>query len=155
EGGNVLGPALPSAGAQKPLPQISVRILNQNYNQIVPANQLNGGKSIDVPLDHQNPDGTYSIPLALTPEAVKPLLDVDRIFLQVVPETPSVEYEISQVPTVLDVFDAATKTEHVIKPAPSPQNKAQPTPPSFMTQSNRYGFQVAGSSKGQGSVAVY
>jgi ABC-type transport system involved in multi-copper enzyme maturation permease subunit len=155
EGGNALGPAAPNAGTPKPVPQISVRILNQNLSPIIPGNQINGGKPIDVPLDHQNPNGTYSIPLPLSPEVVRQLLDVERIYIRVVPETPAVEYEVTDVPTVIDAFDAANRTEHVIKPAPSDDDKTRPSPPIFTTQTNRYGLQVAGSSKGEGSVAIY
>lgn len=159
----VLGPAFPAtqpepttqATVPKPMPQISIRLLSPNLSPLVSANQINEGKLIDVPVDHENPDGSYTIPLVLTPEVIRQLLDTERIYVEVVPETPSVEYEVSATPTVLDVFDLTSKTEHMIRPAPSDTDKSRPSEPQFLSRSNRYGLQVAGSSKGNGSVAVY
>lgn len=157
EGEQALGPAAPNAApmaAPMPKPQISVRFLSQNLTPLVSASQINGGKLIDVPLGRRNADGTYTIPVTLSADVVKALLDFDSVYIEVSSETPSVEYEISREPTVIDVI-APGSGEHVIHPAPLPKDNGRPTPPEFLSRSNRYGLQVAGSSNGTGSVAIY
>lgn len=142
-----LGPALPGQElAALPLPQLTVRLLDKNLAVMVPEAQLNAGKmaTAKAGIDPKLND-PYTIPAFLPPAAVRSVLQAGHFFVQVVPETNSVEYEVGETPTVLDVIDA-NGAEHVIKAA---------GPPRFISTSNRFGMKIVGSNKGTGSVAVF
>lgn len=145
--GAIFGPTLEGQAAQgKPTPQLTVELLDQQRNVIVPAKEIAGGKPTSAPPESkQNPDGTYSIATLLPPEAVRQILNNRRVYVAVTPETPSVEYEVTATPTVLFVQDA-TGAQHVIKAV---------GPPRFISHVGRYGMQINGSTDGTGSVASF
>jgi ABC-type transport system involved in multi-copper enzyme maturation permease subunit len=123
---HALGPALPGEElAPMPIPQLTVRALDTNLSVIVPEAQVNGGK------------------MASAKSGVDP--KSGKFYLQVIPETNSVQYEVTQTPTVIDVIDSGG-AEHVIKAA---------APPRYISMANRYGMKIVGNSKGEGSVAVF
>ena len=136
----------------KPIPQLSIHILDENRHILVPANHLNGGKAINI--KRQNPDGTYTIPMVLPAEAIHDLLNAGRFLIEVVPDTPSVGYEVSEMPTVLDVI-GKSRPPLMIKPAADPSSPTHTATPLFFSKTNRYGMQIAGSPKGDGAVAVF
>jgi len=145
-----MGPGLSEHA--KPIPQLSIHILDENRHTLVPANHLNGGKPVSI--QRQNADGTYTIPMALSADAIRDILNVGRFSIEVVPETPSVRYEVSQMPTVLDVI-GKSRPPQMIKPAPDPSLPDHVAPPQFLSKTNRYGMQIVGSPKEDGSVAVF
>lgn len=136
----------------KPIPQLSIHILDAARHVLVPANHLNGGKPINI--QRQNQDGTYTIPMVLPAEAIHDILNVGRFYIEVIPETPSVRYEVSEMPTVLDVI-GKTHPSQMIKPAADPSSTSHTAAPLFFSKTNRYGMQIVGSPKGDGAVAVF
>ena len=136
----------------KPIPQLSILILDANRHVLVPANRLNGGKPISI--QRQNQDGTYTIPMVLPAEAIHDILNVGRFYIEVIPETPSVRYEVSEMPTVLDVI-GKTHPPQMIKPAADPSLPNRAATPLFFSKTNRYGMQIVGSPKADGAVAVF
>jgi ABC-type transport system involved in multi-copper enzyme maturation permease subunit len=140
----LLGPAAPGSDIQaKPIPQLTVELLDAQRQPLVPAAQINGGQYTDA--GPQNPDGTYSIATPLKPEEIRPLLDARKFYVSTLPQTPSVEYKVSATPTVLLVFDA-NKKQHTI---------AASGPPRFISHPGKYGVQIVGSPTGDGSVADF
>jgi hypothetical protein len=144
--GAFVGPTLPGqSGEGIPVPQVSIQIYDGSGNIIVPSSEINEGKpSTALP---QNKDGTYTIPTALTPEAVRRILTTPKFYVSTTPETLSVEYEINGSPTVLDVR-TLDKGDHVINPVPD-------TPPRFSSANGRYGMQIIGTLKGDVSIAEF
>lgn len=152
---SLMGPSLPGHETYPlPIPQISIRILDQDLNEVVSAKQINNGELISVPLDRQNQDGSYTIVVGLSPSAVATIAGLKKFWISVIPETNSVEYEVRQMPTVLDVL-TADRTEHMIRPAPDPRGPNGLASPRFISQSNRWGMKIMGSAKGDGSVGVF
>ena len=140
----LLGPATPGTDIQaKPIPQLTVELLDADRHSLVPAAQINGGQYTDV--GPQNADGTYSIATPLKPEEIRPLLDARKFYVATLPQTPSVEYEVSATPTVLLVIDASKK-QHLI---------AASGPPRFISHPGKYGVQIVGSPTGNGSAADF
>jgi hypothetical protein len=132
--GAVFGPVLPGQNSQgKPKAMLSFAILGPELNVLVPQKEVNGGAPTVAP-DKANPDGSYTIATPLAPEVVRQLLNVDHFGLSVTPETPSIEYEITTTPTVLDVF-TPDHVEHVIHAV---------GPPRFISHPGRYGMQIMG-----------
>jgi len=143
--GVAFGPSLPNQNPseRRPTPQLSVAVLDANGNVLVLAKDINGGKATDAPTP--NEDGSYTIATPLTADAIRQLLNSRRFFISVTPETPSVIYEITKTPTVLDVFNAA-KTEHVIRASGVPH---------FTSYQGRYGLQIVGKAAVDGAVADF
>lgn len=143
---HALGPALPGEDlVPMPVPGLTLRVLDTNLSVIVPEAQINGGKMALRPGIDPKSTEPYTIPAFLGPEVDRKLIGTGKFYLQVVPETNSIEYEVTQTPTVIDVIDTNT-TEHVIKAA---------GPPRFVSMANRYGMKIVGRSDGKGSVAVF
>jgi ABC-type transport system involved in multi-copper enzyme maturation permease subunit len=143
---HALGPALPGEElVPMPIPQLTVRILDEGLAVLVPDAVMNGGKmaSAQGGIDPKS-TAPYILPAGLPNEAVRKVIQAGHFFIQVVPETNSVEYEVNQTPTVLDIFDGTA--DHVIKSS---------GPPRFISMANRYGMKIVGNSKGEGSVAVF
>ncbi|HEY8751935.1 MAG TPA: hypothetical protein VIM11_28395 [Tepidisphaeraceae bacterium] len=142
-----LGPALPGTDLTPiPIPQLTVRVLDENLAVIVPDTLINGGKLVTAkPGIDLNSTDPYIIPCVLPPEALRKIIQSGRFFVQVVPETNAVQYEITPTPVVLDIIDG-NGGEHVIKAAGGPR---------FISMANRYGMKIVGNSKGEGSVAVF
>jgi ABC-type transport system involved in multi-copper enzyme maturation permease subunit len=140
----LLGPATPGSDIQaKPIPQLTIELLDEQRQSLVRAAQINGGQSTDA--GPQNADGSYSIATPLKPEEVRPLLDARKFYVSTLPQTPSVEYQVSATPTVLLVFDA-NKKAHTI---------AASGPPRFISHPGKYGVQIVGSPTGNGSAADF
>ena len=155
-GAPAIGPSLPTTQpttrpAGRPIPQITVRIVDEDLNSMVAPNDINQGKAVNAT---PAPDGSYLMVAPLSPAAAAKILSRDRIQVEIIPETPSVEYEVAEKPTALIVVHP-DGTGDAIQPAPDPQHPGQPAPPRFISNTNRYGLQVMGSSKGAGSVAAY
>ena len=92
-----------------------------------------------------NADGSYTIATPLTADVIRQLLNAQRFNVSVSPETPSVIYEVSSTPTVLDVVNA-DRTEHVIHASGRPH---------FASFVGRYGMQIVGSKTAKESVADF
>jgi hypothetical protein len=157
---NVLGPDLPGHERKlKPIPQLSIEIVDENQNVLVSSRQINGGKPASAPVNRPpNADGTYSIAIPLDGQDVSKMLESRRFFIKVLPATPSVEYEVDRMPTVIDVPRKGADgnwVDQVIKPAPDPNQLDGVALPRFITTMHRYGMQVLGSPDGKGSVAVF
>ena len=143
----VIGPV---PGAQQPvpvpIPQLLVQVLDKNMTVLVAQRDINSGKPASakagIPRESTNP---YSIPAYLDPATVHTLIEKGSFYVQSIPDTNSVEYEVSSTPTVLDVIDAGGK-EHVIRAS---------GPPRFLSTAGRYGMKIIGNSKGEGSVAMF
>lgn len=142
--GQKLGPALPGQDLQaKPIPSLTVSILDAQRYPLIQTAQINGGKFTDVV--HQNQDSTYTIPTPLQPEQVRQLLDAGTFYISTLPETPSVEYEVTPTPTVL-VVQGASGPPQTIKAAGAPR---------FISHPGKYGPQIVGDPKGEGSAADF
>jgi ABC-type transport system involved in multi-copper enzyme maturation permease subunit len=142
--GQTLGPAIPGQSNQaKPLPQLSVEIRDAHQEPLIPARQINGGQLTTAP--KPNPDGTYTIATPLSAENIRALLDAGKFYVATEPQTPSVEYEITTKPTVLFVRQPG-KPDVTIAPTGNPR---------FSSHPGRYGMQIMGSPKGDGSVADF
>jgi len=159
EGGSSIGPPLPGQDQGKPVPQITLHVVDWDYNELVPPAEINGGKMAAAILEnHTDPNAPYTIPSVLSVDAIQKLLAVDKFFIEIIPETSSVEYEVSPMPLVLDVIQQSggQQLEHQIKPMPDPRRPGQVMPPRFISQISRYGFKIAGSTKPDDrAVAVY
>ncbi|HSU68905.1 MAG TPA: ABC transporter permease subunit [Tepidisphaeraceae bacterium] len=138
----------PTVANLKPKPQLSLMFLDTARETLIPATDINEGKLTTAPPDRlRNPDGTYTIATPLTPQNVRKLLDNPQFFLRVTPETPSVEYEVTDTPTVLTVLDANMKAMGTIWPNGKPH---------FVSGTGRYGgMQVVGDPTGNGSAADF
>lgn len=130
-----------------PIPQLSLRVLDQNMNVLLAEKDINLGNmataDAGIPLDSPKP---YILKAFLSPEAIHTLTQTGKFYIQVIPETYSVEYEISLTPTVLDIFDANTRTEKVIKASGEPK---------YISASGRYGMKIVGKSDGSGSLGLF
>jgi ABC-type transport system involved in multi-copper enzyme maturation permease subunit len=143
---HALGPALPGEDlVPMPVPALTIRVLDPGLAVIEKETDINGGKmAMKAGIDTKSVD-PYTIPAYLSPEVDRKLIQTGKFFLQVVPETNSIEYEITQTPTVLLMIDASGQS-HIIKAA---------GPPRFVSMANRYGMKIVGRSDGTGSVAVF
>jgi len=140
----LFGPASPGQEIQaKPIPQLAIELLDARRLPLVPQAQINGGKYTDAL--QPNADGSSSIATPLKPEDVRPLLDAQKFYVSTLPQTPSVEYMVSATPTVLLVIDSQQK-QHVISAS---------GPPRFISHAGKYGEQIVGSPKGDGSAADF
>jgi ABC-type transport system involved in multi-copper enzyme maturation permease subunit len=130
-----------------PIPQLTLRVLDPSMNVVLAEKDINGGNmataQAGIPLDSTKP---YTITAGLSTEAVRTLIQAGKFYIQVIPETFSVEYEIAPTPTVLDIFDANTKSEQVVKAS---------DPPRFISSSGRYGMKIIGKSDGTGSIGFF
>lgn len=141
----IMGPAAPGQDIQaKPIPQLTVELLNADRRTLVPSALINGGKYTTA--GPANPDGTYSIATVLTPDIVRQMLDAGQFYVSTLPQTPSVEYEVTQTPTVLVVEPLGKAVSTTIKAS---------GPPRFISHVGKYGPQIAGNPKGEGSVADF
>lgn len=142
--GQTLGPTLPGQNNQAmPLPQITVAFRDAQQAEFIPAAQVNGGQFATA--SKPSPDGNYSIATPLSAENVRALLDAGRFFVATEPQTPSVEYEVTTQPTVLLVQ----------QPGKDPVTIHAAGNPRFFSHPGRYGMQITGSPKGDGSVADF
>jgi len=146
-----IGP-LPENETVRPIPQLSIHLLDENRAVMIGPKDIELGKRFDIP-PPEKPDEPSVIPIELTPEQLSRVMSHPHFYVAVVPETPSVQYEITATPTVVDI--RAAEREQVIKPAPDKNHAGQTARPRFLGKANRYGMQVAGSPDGNGSVAVY
>jgi hypothetical protein len=143
-----MGPQLPGQTLTPiPLPQLTVRVLDQNLNVVLAEKDINGGNMATaqsgIALDSTQP---YILTSGLSIEAIRTLLQTGKFYVQVVPETYSVEYEVAPTPTVLNVFDLTDKTNHLIRASGSPR---------FVSASGRYGMKIIGKSDGSGSIGLF
>lgn len=137
------GPAMPGQDMQaKPIPTLTVDFLDAQREPLIPAAQVNGGKLTEAA--RENRDGTYSIDTPLQPDQIRQLLDAGTFYVSMLPQTPSVEYEVTPTPTVLVVQSASG--QQTIRPSGGPR---------FISHVGRYGPQIAGDPKGQGSAADF
>lgn len=142
--GQTLGPALPGQSNQaKPLPQVSVAFRDAQQAEFIPARQVNGGELTTA--IKPSPDGNYTIATPLSGENIRALLDAGKFFVATEPQTPSVQYEVTTRPTVLLVQQPG-KQPVTIQPTGNPR---------FFSHPGRYGMQIVGSPKGDGSVADF
>ena len=139
--GKVFGPALKSP---MPLPQLSFSILNRDRTVIVSPTEINNGHLTNFP-HSGNEDAPYTVGTPLTPDQVRTLLNAREFSIDVNPETPSVDYFVSQTPTVLLVIDA-TGNKQMIKAT---------GPPRFISHVGKYGMQITGNPRGTGSAADF
>ncbi|HXE55897.1 MAG TPA: hypothetical protein VN541_22925, partial [Tepidisphaeraceae bacterium] len=153
--GSMIGPAAPGKEVlPMPLPQISVRVYDQFYNEIISAKQINQGKLIDVFQRQPNKDGSYTIVTPLPPETLPALLNAKKFFVNTGPETNSVDYEVARMPTVLLVLGSDGK-QTMIKPPADPNSPTGVALPRFISSANRWGMKIEGSPDGKGSVGVF
>ena len=144
--GAVQGPGLNDQA--RPIPQISIHFVDDKLHALVPSNMFDSGKLIS-PAGPPTGQGVFTLATAIPAEAVRKLLTAPRFFIEVVPETPSVVYEVTATPTVLYVQNASgghVVAQHMIKAS---------GPPQFLSKANRYGLQIVGDPKGEGSIAVF
>jgi ABC-type transport system involved in multi-copper enzyme maturation permease subunit len=143
--GQTLGPATPGQDNQaRPVPQLEVDLRDAERTPLVPASQINGGKLTSAP-PKPNSDGTYTIATPLSPENVRAILDSRKFYVATEPQTPSVVYQITTTPTVL----------LVAQPGQAPVRIDASGNPRFASHPGRYGMQIVGSPKGDGSVADF
>jgi hypothetical protein len=130
-------------------------VLDGDLRIKIPETQLNGGKmataKAGIPLESTDP---YIIPGAIAAADVRQLSGMEKFWIQVVPETNSVKYGVTGVPTVLDVIDATGK-ETVIHPLPDKSNPSGYAPPQYISAANRFGMKIVGAADGSGSVAIF
>lgn len=138
------GPALPGTdSAPKPIPQLTIALTDADRNPVVPEAEINGGKSTSA--GRPNEDGSYTISTPLSAENVRAVLDFKKFYVSTLPQTPSVEYQVSATPTVL----------LVLQPGKAPQTIKASGMPRFISHPGRYGVQIVGSANGNGSVADF
>ncbi|HSZ59965.1 MAG TPA: hypothetical protein VK797_30260 [Tepidisphaeraceae bacterium] len=130
-----------------PIPQLTLRVLDPSMNVILAEKDINGGNmataKAGIPLDSTDP---YILTAGLNIEAVHALTQIGKFYIEVIPETYAVEYEASLTPTVLDIFDATTKTDHKINASGEPR---------YVSSSGRYGMKIIGKTDGSGSIGFY
>ena len=138
------GPALPGTDTNpKPIPQLTIGLTDADRNPVVPEAEINGGKNTTA--GRPNDDGSYSIATPLSAENVRAILDFKKFYVSTLPQTPSVEYEVTATPTVL----------LVLQPGKPPLTIKASGIPRFISHPGRYGVQIVGSPDGNGSVADF
>jgi ABC-type transport system involved in multi-copper enzyme maturation permease subunit len=143
--GQIMGPALPGQDIQaRPVPQITVELLDENRRSILPPAQINQGKFISFAMHDKDEVYTFATPLA--PEQVRLLLDAGKFYVSTLGQTPSVEYGVTQTPTVLVVEPLSRTRSTTIKAS---------GPPRFISHAGKYGAQIVGSPRGDGSAADF
>jgi ABC-type transport system involved in multi-copper enzyme maturation permease subunit len=143
----VFGPAQPGQDLQaKPIPQIEVELFDAHRMPLIPAGQINGGKeTFAQPPDKKNAS-TYTFATMLTPDQVRTLLDAGKFYVSTLPLTATVEYEVTPSITTLVVEPLSKAASTTIKSS---------GPPRFISHSGRYGPQIVGDPKGNGSAADF
>jgi ABC-type transport system involved in multi-copper enzyme maturation permease subunit len=133
-----------------PIPQLTLRVLDPNMSVVLAEKDIHGGNMATaragIPLSSTEP---YTITAGLSAEAIRTLIQTGKFYIQVIPETYSVEYEIAPTPTVLDIFDPGTRSEQVIKQAKPPGELK------FISASGRYGMKIVGKADGTGSIGFF
>lgn len=143
--GQIMGPALPGQDIQaRPIPQITLELLDEARRSILPAAQINEGKFISFATHDRDDVYTFATPLA--PEQVRLLLDAGKFYVSTLGQTPSVEYGVTRTPTVLVVEPLSRTHSTTIKAS---------GPPRFISHAGKYGAQIVGSPKGDGSAADF
>lgn len=146
--GQTLGPALPGQSNQaKPIPQLSVEIMDAERTPLVPASQINGGQLTTVRQEPSPDANPYLFATPLSAENIRAILDARKFYVATEPQTPAVEYEVTPTPTVLLAVQPSDGKELGRIDASGL--------PRFASRVGRYGMQIVGSPKGEGSVADF
>ena len=150
EGPSLL-PSLPTlAPIHLPIPQVLVHLYSKNMDRL-DERMVNEGKPVNLP-----PGGTArAVPAPVDPQFVEQVLALDRFYVLVTATTPTVDYQVSETPTLLAFSTGPDASPQLIAPAPSPEDPTRPTPPLIEAHRGRSGMQLRGKSGGGGSMAVF
>jgi hypothetical protein len=112
---------------------------------------VNEGKAVNLP-----PGGTpRAVPAPVDPQCVDQVLSLDRFYVLVNANTPTVNYLVDETPTVLAYSTGPDAAPQLIAPAPSPADPTRPTPPLVEAHRGRSGMQLRGKTGGDGSMVVF
>jgi ABC-type transport system involved in multi-copper enzyme maturation permease subunit len=150
--GPSLLPSLPTlAPIRLPVPQVIVHLYTKDMDRL-DERIVNEGKALDLP---QAGGRARAVPAFIDPQYVEQVLALDRFYVLVNATTPTVDYQVSETPTVLAFSTGPDAAPQLIPPAPSPADPSRPTPPLVEAHRGRFGMQLRGKSGGGGSMAVF
>jgi ABC-type transport system involved in multi-copper enzyme maturation permease subunit len=151
----------PADAEPPPTPTVSFQILDQNLNTLLDPRAINGGNALPL----TDPQGRSSV-VAGIPASVdlQNLYKSGKIYLEILCNTPKIEYFVDREPAVLAVplLNPDAKGQPIlnndatkIEPITDPANAPHPTPPMMRSTQGLYGLQVRGGATGKIPVAVY
>lgn len=115
---NALPPALPSLAASRPslananplaptlvpavrpVPHISLSVVDASRNPVINPEQINGGKAFSLPIK----EGPVVVPVPLTPDLVSKLAGAGKFIIRTYASTPAVEYALGDRPIALAIL---------------------------------------------------